>query len=138
MADLTLHTPLCDLLDIKYPIVLAGMGGAAVPELVAAVSNAGGLGILGAASLEPDKLAEWISRTRDLTSEPFGVDTLLPMTVPQQGEGEHMRQNIRTFRRPMRNLPRPFGSDIICHHQTPDHQCSHATLRSVRSRSYWI
>jgi NAD(P)H-dependent flavin oxidoreductase YrpB (nitropropane dioxygenase family) len=94
MADLTLRTPLCDLLDIKYPIVLAGMGGAASPELAAAVSNAGGLGILGAASLEPDKLAEWITRTRALTSEPFGVDTLLPMTVPQQGEGEQMRRTI--------------------------------------------
>ena len=52
-----LHTELCDLLDIEYPIILAGMGptvgggqgGVAGPELVAAVSNAGGLGVLGAA-----------------------------------------------------------------------------------------
>jgi NAD(P)H-dependent flavin oxidoreductase YrpB (nitropropane dioxygenase family) len=94
MADLTLRTSFCDLLDIEYPIVLAGMGGAASPELVAAVSNAGGLGILGAATLQPDKLAEWITRTRELTSAPFGVDTLLPMTVPRSGGGEKMRQAI--------------------------------------------
>jgi NAD(P)H-dependent flavin oxidoreductase YrpB (nitropropane dioxygenase family) len=74
--------------------VLAGMGTAASPELAAAVSNAGGLGILGAASLQPDKLAEWITRTRELTSEPFGVDTLLPMAVPQSGERDKMHREI--------------------------------------------
>lgn len=94
MAELTLHTPLCDLLDIKYPIVLAGMGGASSPELAAAVSNAGGLGILGASSLPPDQLAAWITRTRELTSEPFGVDTLLPMTVPQSGERDAIQREI--------------------------------------------
>ena len=46
---MSLHTPVCDLLNIEYPIVLAGMGGASPPRLAAAVSNAGGLGILGAA-----------------------------------------------------------------------------------------
>ena len=60
------------------PIVLAGMGGASTPELAAAVSNAGGLGILGAAACTPDALRDWIKRTRDLTDRPFGVDTLLP------------------------------------------------------------
>jgi nitronate monooxygenase len=94
MADLTLRTPLCDLLDITYPIVLAGMSVAASPELVAAVSNAGGLGILGAASLQPDKLAACITRTRELTGKPFGVDTLLPMTVPQRGADEQMHGEI--------------------------------------------
>ncbi|MFQ5666914.1 MAG: nitronate monooxygenase, partial [Candidatus Binatia bacterium] len=44
MSALTLHTPLCDLLGIRYPIVLAGMGRISSPELAAAVSNAGGLG----------------------------------------------------------------------------------------------
>ncbi len=72
MSEKVLHPPLCDILDIKYPILLAGMGGASTPELAAAVSNAGGLGILGAAALGPDELAEWIQRTRKLTSQPFG------------------------------------------------------------------
>lgn len=76
-----LHTPLCDLLGIEVPIVLAGMGGASHPGLAAAVSNAGGLGVLGAASCAPDELRKWISETRNLTDRPFGVDTLLPASV---------------------------------------------------------
>jgi NAD(P)H-dependent flavin oxidoreductase YrpB (nitropropane dioxygenase family) len=78
---MALHSPLCDVLGIEVPIVLAGMGGASTPELAAAVSNAGGLGILGAAACSPEQLKEWIARTRKLTSKPFGVDTLLPASV---------------------------------------------------------
>ncbi len=81
-----LHSPLCDLLGIEVPIVLAGMGGASTPELAAAVSNAGGLGILGAAACSPSQLKEWIARTRKLTSRPFGVDTLLPASVRRTSE----------------------------------------------------
>lgn len=80
---MTFRTPLCDLFDIEYPILLAGMGGGSGPELAAAVSNAGGLGVLGAAACSPDMLDEWITRTRKLTDRPFGVDTLLPASVPQ-------------------------------------------------------
>ena len=76
-----LKSPICELLGIDVPIVLAGMGGASGPELVAAVSNAGGLGVLGAAACGPDELREWIARTRKLTDKPFGVDTLLPASV---------------------------------------------------------
>ncbi|MEJ6684462.1 MAG: nitronate monooxygenase family protein [SAR86 cluster bacterium] len=86
-----LHSPLCDLFGIEYPIVLAGMGGASTPELAAAVSNAGGLGVLGAAACQPEQLREWIQRTRALTDKPFGVDTLLPASVRRtaqtQGDG---------------------------------------------------
>jgi nitronate monooxygenase len=76
-----LRTRVCEILEIEYPIVLAGMGGASGPELAAAVSNAGGLGVLGAAGLGPKALREWIHRTRSLTDKPFGVDTLLPASV---------------------------------------------------------
>ncbi|MFT7245411.1 MAG: nitronate monooxygenase, partial [Candidatus Azotimanducaceae bacterium] len=76
-----LHSKVCDILEIEYPIVLAGMGGASTPELAAAVSNAGGLGVLGAAACQPEELREWIRRTRSLTDKPFGVDTLLPASV---------------------------------------------------------
>lgn len=76
-----LHSPVCDLFGIEYPIVLAGMGGASTPELAAAVSNAGGLGVLGAAACQPEQLRDWIRRTRELTDKPFGVDTLLPASV---------------------------------------------------------
>ena len=78
---MALHTRLCDILGIEVPIVLAGMGGASTPELAAAVSNAGGLGVLGAAGCSPRRLREWIARTRQLTDRPFGVDTLLPASV---------------------------------------------------------
>lgn len=77
------RTPICDLLGIEYPLLLAGMGGVSGPELVAAVSNAGGMGVLGAAAIPPQQLEEWITRTRKLTDRPFGVDTLLPASVPK-------------------------------------------------------
>ena len=81
-------TRVCEILGIEYPIVLAGMGGASTPELAAAVSNAGGLGVLGAAGCGPKQLREWIRRTRELTDKPFGVDTLLPASV-RRASGAH-------------------------------------------------
>jgi len=80
-----LHTRLCDRLGIRHPILLAGMGRASTPELAAAVSNAGGLGVIGAAGCGPNQLREWIRRTRALTDRPFGVDTLLPASVRRAG-----------------------------------------------------
>lgn len=82
-----LRSPICDLFGIEHPILLAGMGGASTPELAAAVSNAGGLGVMGASSLGPRQLREWIARCRDLTDKPFGVDTLLPASVRR---GKHL------------------------------------------------
>jgi len=85
------RTRVCDILEIEHPIVLAGMGGASGPELAAAVSNAGGLGVLGAAACGPKELRAWIQRTRELTDKPFGVDTLLPASVrrgsPDRSDG---------------------------------------------------
>ncbi len=90
---MALKSRICDILGIKYPILLAGMGGASVPRLAAAVSNAGGLGVLGAAACSPEQLREWIEEVRSLTDKPFGVDTLLPASVrrgskPQSGGGD--------------------------------------------------
>lgn len=76
-----LRTEICDLFGIEHPILLAGMGQVSTPELAAAVSNAGGLGVMGASSLGPKGLREWIRRCRELTDKPFGVDTLLPASV---------------------------------------------------------
>lgn len=84
---MAIRTRICDLLGIEHPILLAGMGGASTPELAAAVSNAGGLGVLGAAACGPRQLREWIQRTRAMTDKPFGVDTLLPASVRRQAEG---------------------------------------------------
>ena len=74
-----LHTPLCDHLGIRYPIVLAGMGGVSMHRLVAAVSNAGGLGVIGAATLDAAQLRREIRKTRELTDKPFAVDLLAPI-----------------------------------------------------------
>jgi enoyl-[acyl-carrier protein] reductase II len=76
------RTDICDLFGIEYPIVLAGMGGVAMAELVAAVSNAGGLGVMGAATLGPEDLRREIRRTRELTDNPFAVDLLAPDPEP--------------------------------------------------------
>ncbi len=81
---MSLHTPLCDLLKIKYPILLAGMGGVAYAELCAAVSNAGGFGTLGMAGRPSAELKEQIAKVRDLTDKPFGVDLLA--AVPESLE----------------------------------------------------
>jgi NAD(P)H-dependent flavin oxidoreductase YrpB (nitropropane dioxygenase family) len=85
---MTIHTRICELLEIRHPILLAGMGGASTPELAAAVSNAGGLGVLGAAACGPNQLRDWIRRTREMTDKPFGVDTLLPASVRRAAQAE--------------------------------------------------
>ena len=82
---MSLRTPLCDMLEIEHPIMLAGMGGVAYAELAAAVSNAGGYGVLGMAGLGPDVIRDQMKEVRRLTDRPFGVDTLLPASVRRGG-----------------------------------------------------
>jgi NAD(P)H-dependent flavin oxidoreductase YrpB (nitropropane dioxygenase family) len=73
-----LHTRICDLLGIAHPIVLGGMaGGHTAPPLVAAVSNAGGFGTLGATRLSAAALGEEIAAIRAATDKPFGINFLL-------------------------------------------------------------
>ncbi len=74
-----LRTPVCDLLDIQHPIIQAGMGGFTSAELVAAVTNAGGMGSLGAANRPVDDLRRQLARIRDLTSGSFAVNHLPPV-----------------------------------------------------------
>ena len=95
-----LHTPLCDMLGIRYPILQAGMGIykglVTTPELVAAVSNAGGMGCLGATGLEPGQLREAVAKIRSLTDKPFGVDLIIPASLSaDQGTREDIRRDIR-------------------------------------------
>ena len=73
---MALHTSLCDLLKVEHPIMLAGMGGVSYAELAAAVSNAGGYGVLGMAGTTPDFIADQMKQVRALTDKPFGVDLL--------------------------------------------------------------
>jgi NAD(P)H-dependent flavin oxidoreductase YrpB (nitropropane dioxygenase family) len=73
-----LHTNLCDLLGIEVPIIAAPMGPDVTgPELVAAVSNAGGLGVMQAQLYPPALLRQTIRHLRDLTDKPFGVNFVL-------------------------------------------------------------
>jgi enoyl-[acyl-carrier protein] reductase II len=72
-----LKTVICDLFGIKYPIIQGGMAHVATAELVSAVSNAGGLGIIGAGAAEPGWVREQIRLTRKQTDKPFGVNILL-------------------------------------------------------------
>jgi nitronate monooxygenase len=89
-----LHTPVCEALGVEYPVFLAGMGTVAGPELAAAVSNAGALGVMGCTFQSPDGLREWIRRCRSLTDKPFGVDIILPSTVPEEGSREALTERI--------------------------------------------
>ncbi|MFH1087382.1 MAG: enoyl-[acyl-carrier-protein] reductase FabK [Chloroflexota bacterium] len=72
-----LKTPICELLGIRYPILLGGMAHLGTAELVAAVSDAGGLGIIGSGASRPEWLREQIARTRERTDKPFGVNLML-------------------------------------------------------------
>jgi enoyl-[acyl-carrier protein] reductase II len=74
-----MRTRLTDMLNIDHPIMLAGMGGVSYHRLVAAVSEAGGIGTLGASTMAVDELPEEMAKVRQLTSKPFGVDLLTAM-----------------------------------------------------------
>ncbi len=86
-----LKTPLTDLLGIKYPILLAGMSLGmddrmpSPPRLAAAVTDAGGLGVMGCGSRKPDTIDRCIKDFKQLTSGPLGIDLLLPATMAEMG-----------------------------------------------------
>ena len=72
-----LKTEVCERLGIQHPVLSAGFGPGAGPDIVAAVSNAGGCGVLGGSGFSVPYLRELISRIRALTSKPFGVNLIL-------------------------------------------------------------
>jgi len=71
------NNKLTQLLGIKYPIIQGGMAGVSESNLVSAVSNAGGLGIIGSGFFSPAWLEEEIKKTRSLTDKPFGINILM-------------------------------------------------------------
>lgn len=77
-----LHTPVCTLLGCDLPILLAGMGGVARSELVAAVAQAGGYGILGMVRETPQLIAQEIAAVRSRTDRPFAVNLIPAATDP--------------------------------------------------------
>lgn len=72
-----MKTRITELLGIEYPIIQGGMAWVAEHHLAAAVSNAGGLGIIGAASAPPEIVREEIRKCKTLTDKPFGVNVML-------------------------------------------------------------
>lgn len=74
---MALKTELCDLLEIETPIIQGGMAWVATGELAAAVSSAGGLGIIGAGNAPADVIEKEIEKVRELTDKPFGLNIML-------------------------------------------------------------
>ena len=92
------NTPVTKILKIKLPIIQAPMaGGITTPKLVANVSNAGGLGTLGAGYMSPEEIKKNIRKIRTLTNKPFAVNLFIPETpyVPK----EQLRTMISTLKK---------------------------------------
>jgi enoyl-[acyl-carrier protein] reductase II len=115
-----MKTRITELLGIKYPIIQGAMAWVSLPPLVAAVSNAGGLGILGASFMRPDELRENIRNIKELTKNPFAVnfmpenpeleqllDVIIEEDVPvaSYGKGNPRRIIERTLSHGIINLP---------------------------------
>jgi NAD(P)H-dependent flavin oxidoreductase YrpB (nitropropane dioxygenase family) len=90
-----LQTRLCSLVGIQYPIVQTGMGWVAGPSLAAATSAAGGLGILAAATLSFDELADAIAKVKDRTTAPFGVNLRADQADVEDRIDLLIRQQVR-------------------------------------------
>ncbi len=82
-----MNNPICTLFNIKYPLIQAGMIWCSGWELASAVSNAGGLGLIGSGSMYPEVLREHIQKCKKATNKPFGVN--VPLLYPNIEE--HMK-----------------------------------------------
>ncbi|WP_441601509.1 nitronate monooxygenase [Ensifer sp. 2YAB10] len=121
MTSIQLRTKLCEILDIRYPICLAGMGSqgrATPPALVAAVSEAGGLGVIGGAGLSAARLRAVIREVRTLTARPIGVNLVLPQAAAKaELDRDRIRREIleqfpehAAF---VRDLAKGFGLELV-------------------------
>ena len=81
---MAIRTVLCDLLGIEYPIIQGGMAWVATGELAAAVSEAGGLGMIGAGNAPPEVVRKEVHKARSLTSKPFGVNVYFMSPYTEQ------------------------------------------------------
>jgi nitronate monooxygenase len=93
------RTPLCALLGIRAPIILAGMaGGPTTPELVAAVTEAGGLGTFGAAGMRRETLIAAVRQARELTQGPLAVNVLLAPARPGTATQDELTAALAALR----------------------------------------
>src|SRR5437762_12477610 len=96
-------TGLMKKLGLAHPIVQAPMaGGGDTPRLVAAVSEAGALGTIGAAYLNPQQIGETARAVRSMTSRPFGINLFAPLPPPQPP---------RDTRRPIERVS-PYSAEV--------------------------
>ncbi|MGE8317186.1 MAG: nitronate monooxygenase [Comamonas sp.] len=100
-ASLLPATPLCDLLDCRHPLILAGMGGVARSELVAAVSEAGGFGFLGMVREPVALIQSEVQRVRERTGRRFGVNL-----IPAATEARLLRRQV--------DLCIELGVPVVC------------------------
>jgi enoyl-[acyl-carrier protein] reductase II len=96
--DQLLHdNPICKLLGIQYPVMQAGMGYVAYGALAAAVSEAGGLGVIGAGSMEPQELRDEIDLVRSRTDKPFAVDILFGQVKSKGDSSARYEGNVQAL-----------------------------------------
>ncbi len=130
-----MKTRITELLGIRYPIIQGGMQWVGLAELAAAVSNAGGLGLLTALTQQtPDALRAEIERTRAMTDRPFGVNlTILPAVKPPP-YAEYVQTIIDSGIKIVEtagNSPRDFIDQFKAHGVTIVHKCT--TVRHALS-----
>ena len=103
-----MKSPICDLLDIEFPLIAFSH----CRDVVVQVSKAGGFGVLGAARYNIEDLEvelNWIDENID--GMPYGIDLIAPTTMDVAGENETVEKSRREYRSSTRNLPVVFWSD---------------------------
>ena len=118
MTKRVLRTKLCDMLGIEYPILSAGMGPTllgestgAPPALVVAVSEAGGMGVLGGSGYTVEELRVAIREIKSKTNKPYGVDLLLPQKL-DIGDGQGLARRERAAAQPDSEIPAQTSSGL--------------------------
>jgi nitronate monooxygenase len=99
------ENPIAKACNIRFPIIQAPMAGITTPRLVAAVSNAGGLGSLGAAYMSPKMIQEAIREIRDLTEMPFSINLFAPAFMPYDKKSINQAQKFLDHFRKELNIP---------------------------------
>jgi len=103
-----MQTRITELLGIQYPIFLSGMSWISVPEMVAAVSNAGGLGILATGPLDAEQTRKAVRRIRELSDKPFGANASLLFPGAAQNANVLLEEKV-----PMINFALGKGDWIV-------------------------
>lgn len=113
-----LENLLCKLLNIRYPIIQAGMAGQTTPELVAAVSNAGGLGILGATRMTPENISDVVRKIKMITTKPYGVNLWLGPQEKREKK-DHDISSVQQFLD--QKFRKPLGLPLKSVSSLPEH-----------------